>query len=302
MHRPQHHGHDLCSLPTTGEVLGAERWTVHHLRGSDESILPWGALEKHGQVRMPCKVYHDGSAVPWWHEYQSAGWQRVLPVISCHYRVNQDCVLAPIQFCMVFSTMLRDVFRDRDIGVSFCYYTGGGLLNLLNRMPRWRCMKTQSAYDFLIMCSMPVPSLTCRETWNRSQKPVMTSASPFLPRGLMSCTNQHLHWNQHYHAWPETSSYRQVHLPWLYSVTPCKQWWGGGLQNCQNSLWQTEGEKVWERHGLSLDTSWKCTKPQFFHTNFICQWNLYSAQQTCQTTRCIPHEMPPSGLYSVSRG
>ena len=62
--------------------------------------------------------------------------------------VKQGCVLAPTLFSLVFATMLRDAFRDGDVGIDLRYRTDGKLFNL-RRLQAKTKVKTDIIRDFL---------------------------------------------------------------------------------------------------------------------------------------------------------
>jgi len=62
--------------------------------------------------------------------------------------VKQGCVLAPTLFSIVFSVMLSDAFRDRDIGVSFRYLIDSSLFNL-RRLQAKTKVHEDTARDFV---------------------------------------------------------------------------------------------------------------------------------------------------------
>ena len=62
--------------------------------------------------------------------------------------VKQGCVLAPTIFSMMFSAILKDTFRDGDVGVCFRYRTDGSVFNL-RRLQAKTKVQEDIARDFL---------------------------------------------------------------------------------------------------------------------------------------------------------
>ena len=73
--------------------------------------------------------------------------------------VKQGCVLAPTLLSLMFSAMLTEAFRDKDIGISIRYRTDGSIFNLRKLQARTK-VKTDTINDLLFAddCALNAPS------------------------------------------------------------------------------------------------------------------------------------------------
>ena len=76
--------------------------------------------------------------------------------------VKQGCVLAPTLFSMMFSAMLTDAFRSRDMGIDLHYRTDGKLFNLRRLQAKTR-VQTTTVCDFLFADDCALNATTQQE-------------------------------------------------------------------------------------------------------------------------------------------
>ncbi|BHF80813.1 hypothetical protein SprV_0702394100 [Sparganum proliferum] len=203
--------------------------------------------------------------------------------------VKQGCVLAPTLFCLMFSAMLMDVYRDERPGIRIAYRTDGHLLN--QRWMHFQSRVSTTTVHELLFADDCALNTTSEEETQRSMD-LFSAACEHFSLVINTQKTVVVHQPPPNSATPPKAQQISVNgtqlqvvenFPYLGSTLSRNTKIDDEVANSISKASQAFGRlqsTVWNRHGLQLSTKLKMYKAVILPTLLYGAetWTVYTKQ------------------------